>query len=222
LLARKLHDFVRRESCFHERIELMNNRRRIALAGLAALSASALSVPQLAAAADHASYILFSPGSESITMSGSTDDLGRARALRRGDEPLLYVREDGAAYIIRDPATLAQARELFRPEEELGLRQGELGRRQGELGRRQGELGAEQGRLGALQANATPREAAELSAQEGELGRRQGELGAQQGELGRQQGELGREQARLAHIAQEKLEVLVADAIRRGLAQRVD
>jgi bla regulator protein BlaR1 len=199
-------------------MSLMNNLR----ISVAALSALAMSIPSTATAGDRTSYVLFSPGSESISMSGSTDDMSRARALRRGSEALLYVREDGAAYVIRDPATLAQAQELFRPEEELGARQGELGQRQGELGRRQGELGAEQGRLGALQANATPREQAELGAQQGELGRRQGELGAQQGELGRQQGELGREQARLAQIAQEKLQVLVAEAIRRGLAQRVD
>jgi len=200
----------------------MNKLRSLSLAGLAALSASAMFVAPAAAADERINYVLFSPGTESVSMSGSTDDIRRARTLRRGQEALLYVREDGSAYVIRDPATLAQARDLFRPEEELGARQGELGRRQGELGRQQGELGAEQGRLGALQANATPREAAQLAIQQGELGRRQGELGARQGDLGRQQGELGREQARLAHIAQEKLQALVADAIRRGLAQRVD
>lgn len=199
----------------------MTRFRSLALAGLAALSTAAMSVAP-AAAGDRANYVLFSPGSESVFMSGSTDDVRRARAVRRGGEALLYVREGGAAYVIRDPATLAQARDIFRPQEELGARQGELGRRQGELGRQQGKLGAEQGRLGALQADSSPREAAALAVQQGELGRRQGELGKQQGELGRQQGELGREQARLAGIAQEKLRALVANAIRRGVAQRVD
>ena len=47
-------------------------------------------------------------------------------------------------------------------------------------------------------------------------------LGEQQGELGRQQGELGREQARLADIARGQIRVLIDDAIRRGLAQRVN
>jgi len=196
--------------------------RRVALAGLTALSALAMSVAPATAANGQITYVLFSPGNDSISMSGSSDDIGRARSLRRGNEALLYVREGGATYVIRDPATLAQARALFRPQEELGERQGELGRRQGELGERQGQLGAEQGRLGALQANSPPREAAALAVQQGELGRRQGELGEQQGELGRQQGELGREQARLAHIAQEQLRGLVADAIRRGIAQRIN
>jgi len=199
----------------------MNKFRSLALAALAA-SAAAMSVASATAAGDHTNYVLFTPGTESISMSGSTNDVERARALRRGNESLLYVREDGAAYVIRDPATLRAAAALFKPQSDLGDRQGELGRRQGELGARQGELGAEQGRLGALQANSPPREAAQLAIQQGELGRRQGELGRQQGELGQQQAELGREQARLAEIAQEKLRALVADALRRGLAQRVD
>jgi bla regulator protein blaR1 len=73
-----------------------------------------------------------------------------------------------------------------------------------------------------LQADARPREQGELGRQQGELGRQQGELGKQQGELGRQQGLLGQEQARLAKIAQVQIKALLADAIRRGLARRVN
>lgn len=194
------------------------SRSRVALAALAALAA----LPSAAMGTQRVHYVLFSPGSESTSMSGSMDDMRRARALRHGTEALLYVRYGGAGYVVRDAATLSEAHAIMRPQQELGERQGELGRRQGELGRRQGELGAEQGRLGAMQANARPREAAELARQQGELGRRQGELGAQQGELGRQQGLLGQEQARLAKIASAKLEALVAEAVRRCKATRVD
>jgi hypothetical protein len=196
------------------------NRRRIPLAGLASLAALAMS--PAAMAADHGSYVLFSPGSDSISMSGSSDDLGRARALRVGNEALLYVRQGGAAYIIRDPATLRQARALFQPQEALGAQQAELGSRQAALGARQAALGAEQARLGARQANATPSEQVELGRQQGEIGERQGELGRQQNALGEQQNALGREQNRLARIAEDQLQPLVADALRRGLAQRVD
>jgi bla regulator protein blaR1 len=204
--------------------------KHVSLGALAALTAlSALTVVHAADAvagtvqsADRVNYVLFAADSDSTSMSGSMDDIRRARAYRNGREALLYVRQGSAAYVIRDPATLRQAKAIFKPQEEMGARQGELGRRQGELGARQGELGREQGRLGALQANARPREAAELARQQGELGRRQGELGAQQGELGRQQGELGREQARLAGMAQGQIRVLVKDAIRRGLAQPVN
>ena len=195
---------------------LSPRRPRIALAALASLSVLALFSLPAAAAAERASYVLFSPASDSTSMSGSTDDLQRARALRHGGEALLYVREpDGSAYVIRDPATLRQARALFAPQEALGEQQGQLGRQQGKIGARQGKLGAEQARLGMLQASSPPREAAELARQQGELGR-------QQGELGRKQGALGREQGRLAQIASEKLRALLADAMRRGLAKPAD
>jgi hypothetical protein len=196
-------------------------RSRIAFAAMAALSAMVVSLPAATAAADHASYILFAPGSDSITMSGSSDDIRRARALRSGREALLYIREGDAAYVVRDPETLRAARALFAPEEALGAQQSELGSRQSALGARQARLGAEQARLGALQANATPREQEDLGRQQDELGRQQDVLGQQQDALGQQQDALGREQDRLARIAEDKLQLLVTDALRRGLAQRV-
>jgi len=212
----------------------MNNRRRIGLAALAALSALALAWP--AAAADPAKYVLFTPGTDSVMMSGSTDDITRARALRSGTEPLLYARVDGVAYIIRDPETLRAAAAIFRPQAELGSRQAELGSRQAELGSRQAALGAQQARLGAqqahlgaLQSDARPSEQAEYGRQQDELGRQQDALGRQQDELGKQQDALGqqqdalgREQDRLSLIAREKFDALLADAIRRGLAIRVN
>jgi hypothetical protein len=207
----------------------MNNRRRIGLAALVALSALALSIPLAAAAADHAYYVLFTPGSESVMMSGSTDDITRARALRHGNEALLYARVNGVAYIIRDPATLRSAAALFRPQSEMGAKQAELGSRQAELGSRQAALGAQQAHIGALQSDARPSEQAEfgrqqdaLGRQQDALGRQQDELGKQQDALGRQQDALGREQDRLGQIARAKFDALLSDAIRRGLAQRVN
>jgi len=192
-----------------------------------ALSAAGIFAASVAVAgdsqwADRVNYVLFAPNSDSTSMSGSMDDIKHARAVRNGQEALLYVREGGDAFVIRDAATLRQAKAIFKPQEELGERQGELGRQQGALGKIQGELGAAQGRLGSLQANSPPKVAAELARQQGELGRQQGELGAKQGELGRKQGELGREQARLAGIANGQIRALIADARRRGLAQPVN
>ena len=206
-------------------IKPVSHRVRIALAAVTALAG--LVVPATAAstteaAADKIAYVLLASGSESSSMSGSMEDMRRARALRTGQEGLLYVRSGGAGYVIRDPATLRRAEAIFAPQRALGERQGELGRQQGELGRRQGELGRQQGELGRQQAEAPPRLAAELGRKQGELGRQQGELGRQQGELGGRQGELGREQGRLALLANDQIRALVADAIRRGLAQRVD
>jgi hypothetical protein len=172
--------------------------------------------------ADRLSYVLLADKDGDAMMSGSTDDVRRARAMRAGDEPLLYVRQDSTAYVIRDPAILARAEAILAPQEELGRRQGELGKQQGELGRRQGALGAEQGRLARRMANSTPAQMGELGRQQGELGHQQSALGEQQGALGRQQGALGREQARLAEAAQPKFRALLAEAIRRGVAHRVD
>jgi hypothetical protein len=71
-------------------------------------------------------------------------------------------------------------------------------------------------------ADTTLRRMGELGKQMGELGRRQSDLGKQQAALGSRQAELGREQARLAELAKPQFRALVAEAVRRGLAQRVD
>ena len=217
---------------------LSHSRRRIALAAMAALSglAMACSPATATASADHASYVLFNPGTDSVSMSGSTDDIARARELRKGSEPLLYVRQNGVAYVIRDPATLRAAADIFKPQAELGARQAELGSRQAELGSRQAalgsqqaQLGAQQAKLGALQSDARPSEQAEygrqqdaLGRQQDALGRQQDQLGQQQNALGEQQNALGREQDRLGRIARDKFDALLADALRRGIAQRVN
>ncbi|HVM23558.1 MAG TPA: hypothetical protein VM308_09725 [Sphingomicrobium sp.] len=205
---------------------------RIPARGLAAAAALALSAITLTATAGpaHASqaesadrfhFVLFSSG-DSSSMNGTNDDYSRARAMRRGSEPLLYFRQNGAAYVIRDPATLARADALMKPQRELGARQSALGREQSALGRQQAALGAEQGRIGRMMADATARQMAELGRQQSALGRQQSALGAQQSTLGKQQGELGREQSRLAGLAAAQLRTLVAEALQRGLAQRVD
>ena len=198
--------------------------RRLVLAVLTALCGLFVLVqaPAVAADADRTAYVLLSQGSRSATMSGSTDDLSRARALRVGQEALLYVRAGGEAYVVRDPATLRRAEAIFAPQEAMGARQAELGSRQAALGSRQAALGSHQARLGARQASASPGRAAELGRQQAALGRRQDELGRQQNALGARQSALGREQARLAREADAKFRALLAEALGRGLAQRVD
>lgn len=189
---------------------------------LAIAPAQAVSVQAAdTASSDRLSYV-FLTADGSDMMSGSTDDITRARALQAGHAPLLYIRDHGASYVIRDAAILRRAEEIMRPQQELGARQGELGNQQGELGRRQGALGAQQGALGARMADARVRDEEALGRQQAELGRQQAALGAQQAALGRRQGELGREQSRLAELAQPQFRALVADALHRGLAQRVN
>jgi hypothetical protein len=199
--------------------------RGIALALSAALLAAGTPAPAVAANAeeygDRTSYVLFAPGSTSANMSGSMEDIRRAKGLRSGREAMLYVRDGRGEWVIRDPETLRRARAIFEPQEALGARQAELGSRQAELGSRQAALGAQQARVGARQAS-SPRRAAQFSGEMHALGRQQSALGEQQAALGRQQAELGAQQARLAREAQSKFRALLADAMRRGVAQRVE
>jgi hypothetical protein len=206
---------------------MRRSSRAVALALLAALPGLALPVCAPAAAsgaeaAERTAYVLLAAGGESSTMSGTMEDLNRARSLRSGKEALLFVRQGGAAYVVRDPATLRRAEAIFQPQQALGARQAELGSRQAALGRRQADLGREQGRLGSLQAGASPARAAELGRRQSGLGTRQNALGRQQDALGREQSALGREQARLARESEAKLRTLIAEAIRSGAAQRLD
>ena len=198
-------------------------RTRAALCALSLASAPMLvaHAPAHATSTDGLSYVFYADGSGNSMGSGSSDDWRRAQALRAGNAPFLYVRDGGSAYVIRDAATLARAKAIMAPQQELGRRQGELGKQQGELGRRQGALGGEQGRLGARMADARVREMGELGRQQAALGRQQAALGEQQAALGSRQAELGRQQAAAAKAAQPQLRALVADAIRRGVAQRV-
>lgn len=201
--------------------------RKVRPAVLAVLAVFSAPMPAQAAIAaaqsgERGSYVLLEPGSRSSSMSGSMDDLRRARALRAGNEGLLYFRDGGAAYVVRDAETLRRARAIFAPQQAMGARQAELGSRQAALGKRQAALGAEQARLGARQASASPDQQGVLGRRQGELGRRQDALGRQQDALGSQQSALGREQDRLGREADAKLRALFADALRQGLAQRVD
>jgi bla regulator protein BlaR1 len=201
------------------------SHRIATLASLAVLAGALISSPGLAADAGRSAgawaYVLFSPGSRDISMSGSTDDVRRARSVRSAGEGLLYVRQGGSAYVIRDAATLRKAQALFEPQTALGARQSELGSRQTALGQQQSRLGAEQAKIGLRQVGNSPRDAEALARQQEDLGRQQDMLGRQQDALGRQQDTLGREQDRLSRIAEDQLHILFGDAIRSGLAQRV-
>jgi bla regulator protein BlaR1 len=169
------------------------------------------------------SFVLLHGGSD-VTMSGDVASVDRARKLRQeaGGGDLLWVLHAGKEYVIRDAATLAEVREIFRPQAELGARQGklggeqgELGAKQGELGARQGAIGAQQGKLGAEQGRLAAEEAKltaegftggdrdsagrekrrdELVDQQVRLAAEMRQLGEQQRELGRQQRELGESQ----------------------------
>jgi beta-lactamase regulating signal transducer with metallopeptidase domain len=106
-------------------------------------------------------------------VSGSLADIDRARSLRRGGEPLLWIRRNGAEHVVRDAKVIEQVLQIWRPVNDLGDAQGALGGKQGALGTQQGALGAQQGAFGM---------------QQGVLGTRQAEVAVRQAALaGREQ-----------------------------------
>ncbi len=114
----------------------------------------------------------------SSTMNGSVEDIEQVRErYQRGDEPLLWVRRNGKEWIVRDPALLKRAEELFAPMRELGQKQADLGARQAELGGRQAALGAKQAELGSQQAALGSQQAA-LAAQVAQVSAQRAALAA--------------------------------------------
>jgi beta-lactamase regulating signal transducer with metallopeptidase domain len=103
-------------------------------------------------------------------MSGSFADIDRARSLRRGSEPVLWIRRNSVEHVVRDATLINQALEIWRPVSQLGDAQGALGGKQGALGTQQGALGARQGAFGMQQGI--------LGAKQAEIGGRQAALSA--------------------------------------------
>jgi peptidoglycan hydrolase CwlO-like protein len=170
---------------------------------------------------DDQRFVIVYGKSDSLTMSGTSEDAGHVERLRKqipGD--FIWFSRDEKSYIIRDQATIDRARQLWAPQEELGKKQEELGRQQEVLGKQQEELGAKMekvhvtvpdmtAQLDKLRAElkqlssggATMEQIGDLQSEIGELQSRLGEIqsqaGEQQGKLGEQQGALGEKQGKL-------------------------
>lgn len=169
---------------------------------------------------DDQRFVIVSGQSDSVTMSGSSEDVRHAQKLKKqisGD--FIWFERDEKSYIIRDQATIDRARKLWAPQEELGKKQEELGKQQEALGKQQEELGkkmeqvqvkvpdmtAELDRLKAklqrLGPNATMEQLGDLQSEIGDLqskiGEVQSEAGEQQSKLGEQMGALGEKQGKL-------------------------
>lgn len=206
-------------------------------------SADAPSEPEL-------NYVLLREG-DNVSMSGDTRDIERARRLRQGNEPLLWLRDAGQEYVVRDPAILKQIDALWKPVEELGEAQGKLGKQQGEYGKQQGQYGAQQGLLGTRQGTLSVREAslsmrenndsltdddrAQIARQRREirsqmrnlekqmhaLERPMKELGDKMDVLGREMNVLGHKLEAASHKAMGEMRGIVKRAIASGAARPV-
>jgi beta-lactamase regulating signal transducer with metallopeptidase domain len=175
---------------------------------------------------DESRFVMVTGNSESLTMSGSTEDAHHAERLRKqipGD--FIWFERDEKSYIIRDPDTIARARKLWAPQEALSKKQEELGRQQAELGKQQAVLGEKQrqvqvrvpdmseeldklkAELKQLGPGATQDQLGHLQSEFGALQSRMGELqsqaGTQQSKLGEQQSALGEQQSKLGEQQSE-------------------
>lgn len=116
-------------------------------------------------------YVLFLDDNHT-SMSGTMQDVEIARRHRRNGERLLWFRQAGREYVVRDPSVIDSVLDLWAPVNLVGEQQGKIGSRQGELGARQGEIGQRQGRIGAEQGI--------IGAKQGEIGDRQARLAARE------------------------------------------
>ena len=116
-------------------------------------------------------YVLFLDDHHT-NMSGSMRDIDTARRHRRNGERLLWFRQAGREYVVRDPSVIDQVLILWAPVNVIGDQQGKVGGRQGEIGAKQGEIGERQGRVGAEQGV--------IGAKQGAIGDRQGKLAARE------------------------------------------
>jgi beta-lactamase regulating signal transducer with metallopeptidase domain/predicted nucleic acid-binding Zn-ribbon protein len=74
------------------------------------------------------SYALVTAGKEGFMISGSTDDIGaveEARKKLRGD--FLWFRRDGRAYIVQDPAVIAEVKSAWKDSNKISAEMEQLG-----------------------------------------------------------------------------------------------
>jgi beta-lactamase regulating signal transducer with metallopeptidase domain len=169
---------------------------------------------------DDQRFVIVSGKTDSLTMSGTTEDAEMVQELKKtikGD--FIWFERDGKSYVIRDQATIDRAKKLWAPQEELGKKQEALGDQQEALGKQQEELGAQmekiqvkvpdmtaeldqlKAKLQKLNSSATMEQVGEIQSEIGDLQSKIGELqsqaGEQQSKLGEQMGALGEKQGKL-------------------------
>ena len=163
---------------------------------------------------DGNSYAIVTGDSKNVYGSwGDRSSFDKVKGKMHGN--YIWFERDDKSYVIDDPALVSQAREYFKPMEELGRRQGELGEQQGRLGEQQGRLGEQQAKASAqvpdlsreiasvqaalqkLQGKQVEMKQEDVANIEDKLADLQSRLGDLQGRIGDKQALLGDEQAKL-------------------------
>jgi len=104
---------------------------------------------------------------DTTIISGNQADVAAARRLQRGDEPLVWFRHAGKAYVVHDPAVVARAKAIYAPVTAMASEQGRLAGEQGRLAGQQAGLAARDAAFAGEQADLA-REAAEIAAESAE------------------------------------------------------
>lgn len=194
--------------------------------------------------AEDYAYVLMEGGH--VTASAEAQDFRAARQARGAStEPMLWLRKRGETYLVKDPAVVNRAQNLWQPMTALGEQQGKLGEQQGGLGGRQGalgqqmgKLGEQMGQLGVQQATLATQEAAlamkqgaeadrrlaEIDKQRATLDARMAALDRQQAVLSRQQAALGEQQAALGErqAALGEQQSVASDRAHREMQKLID
>jgi bla regulator protein blaR1 len=166
------------------------------------------------------SWVLLHGGKDnSATMSGWISQVGEAKKLRKGNEALFFFRRGSSAWVIRDPATVAELEALFAPRAALGERQAKLGVKQAAIGAKQTSIGAKLEKVAVQLARARDdKTRADLEAQIDKLSQEMDELTAKQEPLSAEQEKLGAEQEALAAKAEVQLPQIVDEALANKVA----
>lgn len=143
-------------------------------------------------------YALVRAGHDGMTMSGSTKDIAEVERIRKntaGD--FLWIRRDGKAYLIQDPALLESARAAWRPTEPIEAQMAAL---EHEMQPHEQAMDALSKQMDALDKQNRPGSDAmeKLGAQMEALGRQQEALGAQMEPLAEQMAHIDNDAERTA------------------------
>ena len=189
--------------------------------------------------ADDFSWALIGGGGKhaefSLTGEHHSDDWERLANLSdRESREVVWFDLRGSEYLIRDGATVAEARRLSGPLQEIGAEQGEVGRQQAALGLAQGRIGVRQSLLGQrlgriarelargdsddAERRDLEREREEVQSEMNDLAARQAELSKRQEPLRRRQQDLGERQRSESRRVSEQMRRIVEGAIHDGRA----
>jgi DNA repair exonuclease SbcCD ATPase subunit len=194
----------------------LTNMRRIVFVSLLLLALTA-------SGAGSFSYLYSRDGNSII--SGNIDVDRLLQINKRFPAPFLWARIDGKQYLIRDKTTLARVTAAFRDVDALHVEHERIERRMRPVEQREEELEDEMDGLSDALSDRDDLSRAERARME----RRLDELTAliepvqrQLRDLEREEEKLDQREEKLTAIAEREVQELVEDAIRRGLASRVN